>query len=208
MAAALVDFKTWRKFSVLTLDQQGLKQTAHALAASVSGFQPNMLIGIRSGGYHVAQLMAESMQGCTLLGITCRRPGTSKKQKSSLLKRLLRKLPHQITDRLRVLEHIVLTQLRPAKVSTVIPDASELSEIERELMQRKEGARVLIVDDAIDSGATMAYVRTLVNAIANPSAAVKMAAITVTTASPVTEPDFSLYRYVLCRFPWSLDSRK
>ena len=69
-------------------------------------------------------------------------------------------------------------------------------------------ARILIVDDAVDSGSTMAAVRKAINAIANPSAVIKIAAITVTTPAPFIEPDFFLlYRYVLCRFPWSLDSK-
>ncbi len=207
MAGSLVTLLLLRKLRVHSLDKTGLKHAAEDLAARARDFSPNVIIGIRSGGYHVAKIMAETTPQAALLGITCRRPSTQKKQRYSIFKRLLCKLPHFITDRLRLLEHIIITSLCVPKRTALIPDAGELAAIEHTLQRVGGAARILIVDDAVDSGSTIAAVHKAIKNIANPSAVIKIAAITVTTTTPFIEPDFSLYRYVLCRFLWSLDSK-
>lgn len=65
---------------------------------------------------------------------------------------------------------------------------------------------ILVVDDAVDSGATM---QAVVGAVkkANPAAHVVTAAVVVTTKTPVVRPDFHLYDKVLIRFPWAHDYR-
>lgn len=203
----MLKLSTLLKFKVLTFNPATLKLAAYDLAQMAQKFQPNVIVAIRSGGYSVAELMVEKLPGSRLLPITCRRPGTIQKRKSSIVKYMLRKLPHFLTDRLRIIEHIILTQLRTTAISIMTPDESEITNLKQCLDNLGETAMVLIVDDAIDRGATMAFVHKTVNAIANTEAVIKMAAITVTTVSPLIEPDFSLYRYVLCRFPWSLDAR-
>jgi hypoxanthine phosphoribosyltransferase len=195
----------WLRFRVETLDKNQLSGASAKLAASIGSFRPDLIIGIRSGGYVVAERMAAHFPETALLPITCRRPSTKKKQKSSLLKNLLRRLPESINSRLRILEHIVLTQLRAPKQSVFTPDAEELRVIENHLLSAGGNPNILIVDDSVDSGATLAAVVDMVKTIAGPGAAIKTAVITVTTAAPFVEPNFMLYRYVLCRFPWSLD---
>jgi hypoxanthine phosphoribosyltransferase len=66
---------------------------------------------------------------------------------------------------------------------------------------------VLIVDDAVDSGATLAYVLQAVRRLAPPSARIRSAAISQTTEQPLACPTYVLYYRRLCRFPWSLDAR-
>jgi hypoxanthine phosphoribosyltransferase len=193
------------KFKVQTLDQNQLRGASADLAMIIGTFKPDVLIGIRSGGYAVAETLAPYFPHTTLLPITCRRPSTKKKQNSSLLKKLLRTLPRSVTDRLRIVEHIALTQLRPQKQSIFTPDIKELTVIENCLRRQDGKPNILIVDDAVDSGATLAAVMEVIKNIAGPAAIIKTAAITVTTASPFVEPNFMLYRYVLCRFPWSFD---
>jgi uncharacterized protein len=206
----MLDISVWRKFRVISLDAAGLKQAAGELARQAHEFQPDVIVGIRSGGYRVAAHMAESLQQVALLPITCRRPSTQKKESLLLLRKLLQKLPYAVTDRLRVAEHIVLTQLRAPKPVTAgfVPDAQELTALKQWLGSKDGAARILIVDDAVDSGATLAAVHRLVQSVAYPGSTVKMAAITVTTQYPLIQPDFVLYRYALCRFPWSLDTKE
>src|SRR5271154_2596221 len=108
-----------------------------------------MLLGIRSGGYVVAELMAQQFPQATLLPVTCRRPSTERKQKSSFIKKLLLRLPRAVNDRLRIIEHIMLTQLRPPKPGVLIPDTNELNAIEA-LLRQRGAANILIVDDAVD----------------------------------------------------------
>jgi hypoxanthine phosphoribosyltransferase len=195
----------WLKFKVRTLDKNQLSGASAELVAIMGAFKPDVVIGIRSGGYKVAETMIPYFPHVPLLPITCRRPTTKKKQKSSLLKSLLRKLPQPITSRLRIIEHIILTQLRPPQQSVFTPDKDELTVIENYLRQYRGKPNILIVDDAVDSGSTLAAVVNAIAQIAGAGATIKTAVITVTTASPFVEPNFILYRYVLCRFPWSLD---
>ncbi len=199
------------KFTVQTLDERGLQAAAHQLAAQVQqDFRPNIVLGVRTGGYIVADLMMEALPvEAILLPITCRRPSTGKKQKFAVVKDMLQALPQPITDQLRVIEHRMLTQRRPPQpLSAFTPDVDELAQITHLLSLRGGEARVLVVDDAVDSGATLRAVLDTVAEILPPDAVLKSAALTVTTASPLAEPDFAAYRYVLCRFPWSLDFRR
>lgn len=70
-----------------------------------------------------------------------------------------------------------------------------------------QGARrILIVDDAVDSGESMKKVVETVRGL-NPRASVRTAAITLTTPAPAVSPDYYLYNQVLVRFPWSKDYR-
>ncbi len=202
----MAQLSNWWKLRVRTVDDAGLKTLARELAGQANAFQPALLIGIRSGGYTVASLMAEHLPQAVLLPITCRRPSTQKKQDVSLLKTLLRNLPYAISDCLRIIEHIILTQ-KPKQPGVFSADPQELQAIETALRQRGGNTNILIADDAVDSGATLQAVYNAVRALA-PSAPVKTAAITVTTGSPLLQPDFTLYRYVLCRFPWSLDFKR
>lgn len=192
------------RFKVKTLDQNKLTGASADLAAITAAFQPDLLIGIRSGGYVVAERMAPHFPQVTLLPITCRRPSTKKKQKSSFIKTLLRKLPESVNSRLRILEHIVLTQLRKPKPTIFTPDAEELAAVKQYLERQESHPHILIVDDSVDSGATLAAVVNIVREMAG-EATIRTAVISVTTISPFVEPNYMLYRYVLCRFPWSLD---
>lgn len=196
-------FSNWLKFRVQTLDKIQLSYASAELAASISAFTPDLLIGIRSGGYVVAEEMAAHFPQATLLSITCRRAGTKKKQ-DSVFKKILRQLPSGITGFLRIIEHIMLTQLRPPKKNIFTPDEEELSRIKQSL-RLLHHPHILIIDDAVDSGATLAAVVEAVKRVAGEGATIKTAVITVTTPSPFVEPNFMLHRYVLCRFPWSLD---
>lgn len=67
-------------------------------------------------------------------------------------------------------------------------------------------ARILVVDDAVDSGATL---RTVIATIRStwPDAEIRSAVLTVTRSRPLILPDYTLYpRGTLLRFPWSLDA--
>lgn len=201
------DISSWSKFHVRTLDQAALRKASEDLSNIAFGnFTPTIYLGIRTGGYVVAELMAQATpQPVRLLPITCRRPSTAKKNNLPFVKETLKRLPHFISDRLRIMEHIYLTQIKKPRDAQVVPDEAELSVLRQVLAEQGAEARVLVIDDSIDSGATVAAVLAVVRTLAHPAAQIKTAAVTITTAHPLVEPDFSLYRYALCRFPWSLD---
>ncbi len=194
------------KISVKTLTELGLRAAAIALNDLVfKDFTPDIIIGIRTGGYIVAEMMAqEAAHKPALLAISRQRSSTQAKGKVRGLKTILRLLPYAISDRLRVIEHNRLTSGPVDSSPAFTPDAGEMSELLK-ILRAGQGYKILVVDDAVDSGATMKAVLDVVRAEADSSCIIRSAAITVTTSSPLIKPDYTLYNHVLCRFPWSFD---
>ena len=92
----------------------------------------------------------------------------------------------------------------PVRIGEIrLPDdvASRLKEL-------GENATVLLVDDAIDTGATIQQAR-LQLLKQFPDITIRVAVITVTIPHPICDADFCLYHNrTLCRFPWSNDYRE
>lgn len=167
--------------------------------------QPALVVGVRTGGHVVAELMPRNAD-TGLLPITLRRASTAKKERSAVLRGVLARLPYSIGNLLRIAEHFVLNRLRSPRVVPRQFDPSEVTAIV-EFLRGRERPYVLVVDDAVDSGVTLAAVVAELRG-ACPAASIKTAAITVTTSAPLIEPDFRLYTHVLCRFPWSFDFKQ
>jgi hypoxanthine phosphoribosyltransferase len=66
---------------------------------------------------------------------------------------------------------------------------------------------MLIVDDAVDTGVTLAVVMEALVKRAPAAATIRSAVVTLTTTKPVIAPDYVLIRQKLCRFPWSMDAQ-
>ena len=192
--------------TVKTIDGVGLRDAANALNMLIfQNFVPDIIIGIRTGGYVAAEIMAkEAKHKPQLLAISRQRTSTQRKNKIKCLKKILRLLPYTITDYLRILEHKLLNFKSATEQQSFSPNIDELSTL-RGALRARENCKILIVDDAIDSGATMKAVLDVVRAEANSACIIKTATITVTTDSPIIQPDYTLYRHVLCRLPWSFD---
>ena len=162
-------------------------------------YQPDLLVGIRTGGYVVAEAMAQAAENILpVLPLTCRRASTTAK---SRFRAILGGMPRPVLDRLRVLEHRILTARR--KTGAPIQD---INHEEVQVIAVWQARRVLVVDDAVDSGVTLAAVLARLREVCPPEVALRSAVITVTAKEPLIEPDFALYRGVLCRFPWSFDA--
>lgn len=132
--------------------------------------------------------------------MTLQRPSTQKKGK--WLGRILRRLPVRVLDLLRIAEAKMLalhrcTSPEPKEIDI---DAPLLA-----LVQSGKASRILLIDDAIDSGNTIwQAIRALKEM--NPALTVDTAVITQTATSPRMKPDFTLYSNgTLIRFPWSED---
>ncbi len=198
------------KLTVKTIDDDALNKTAKTLNNLIfNDFIPDIIIGIRSGGYVVAEIMTQTADHKPLLlAISRRRSCTETKNKVKCLKKILKLLPYAVTNHFRIIEHKILIKKAATKTAAqqqeFTPDTAELSAL-RTFLQAHENSKILIVDDAIDSGATMKAVLDLVRKEANSACTIKTAAITVTTDTPLIQPDYILYNNVLCRFPWSFD---
>lgn len=175
---------------VLTLTPERFTEACRGLERMIPT-RPDVVLGIASGGVYVAD---EIFSGLPHAQVVCRRPSTSRKERHSRLTAMLRHMPIWMCDVLRRIEaHMLAGRERP--VPTV--------EVPRSVIDAKT---ILVVDDAVDSGATMqAVVRAVEKA--NPVAHVVTAAVVVTTKTPALRPDYHLYDNVLIRFPWAHDYR-
>ncbi len=69
-------------------------------------------------------------------------------------------------------------------------------------------SRVVVIDDAVDSGATLHKVMTELQAV-YPTVTFKSAVLTVTSPAPIYRPDYTLFdNQTLIRTPWSIDMKK
>jgi hypoxanthine phosphoribosyltransferase len=168
--------------------------------------RPDMLIAIPAGGMHVARAMAAAAGDLPVIPLTCRRP-SSRRKHSPLVRKLIASLPLPLLDRLRLLEHAMLTgRATAAPDEARCFDARELNALLAAITAAGTRPSLLVVDDAVDTGATLSAVLKTVARCAPAGATIRSAAITVTTSHPLVSTDYALYREQLCRFPWSLDA--
>ncbi len=78
----------------------------------------------------------------------------------------------------------------------------------RQLIEHIRKARkILLVDDAIDTGSTVLAIKNFINSV-NQNSTVKIAVLTTTHKEPYIEADFALYNRVLLRCPWAEDYKE
>lgn len=193
---------------ILDIDRRQFSQEAARLLGMVTAeFEPEILVGIRSGGYLLAEAMAEQTVpgSIRLVSLTRRRASTRSKNRLKL-KQILGVVPRPVKNALRRLEHRYLMAVTSRQqVGPLQPDADEDRALRAALAAAGETCRILVVDDAVDSGATLLAVLRYIREVVAPAAEVRSAVITVTHTDPMVEPDYTLYRQVLCRFYWSSD---
>lgn len=180
-------------YKVKTLTGTDFEKHCMILEEIIAGdFRPDLVIGIRTGGLIVSEII---FKDCKHDEVYLQRPTTAGKNK--MMHRLLKGLPYAILDKLRIVESIVLDKLSSHKPRTDkfnIPDATQ------------NASKILIVDDAVDSGATLEAVVRAIKSSAPDDADIRTAVITVTTKSPIIRPDYYIYNdNTLIRFPWSMD---
>jgi hypoxanthine phosphoribosyltransferase len=199
-----------REITVVNLEGDAFHHACAKLMTLVeTHWQPDVIVGIRSGGLHVANSMAQAAKTpVPVLAITCRRPTTRLKPMSNAARQLISKLPRSILDWLRVIEHKVLTRAPKApKPGTRRLDDAELAELEKWLASAGPSPSMLVVDDAVDTGVTLAVVMEALLKRAPSAATIRSAVVTLTTTQPVITPDYVLIRHKLCRFPWAMDAQ-
>jgi len=200
---------TSRPSVVLSLNNASFNAACADLMELVKqDFLPDALVAIRSGGLHVAKAMARGVHpAIPILAITCRRPSTQRKLAFPAIKRLIAKLPRPWLDSLRILEHKLLTLQTAARRPSIYEfDLAEMKTLQDWIASAPPNAKVLIVDDSVDSGNTLSFVSEAVHRLAPSPAMIRSAAITVTTREPRIVPNYTLLQLRLCRFPWSLDA--
>ena len=195
---------------VVTLNERQLDKCTKTLAemiatSDISGF--DALIAIRRGGSFVCDSL------CCFFppeiykeryDITIQRPTT--KKKNCFVGAVLKALPYPLLNFLRVAEAFFLTGRKRQKVREV--EKIHLPDRLIEILIREEEPKVLIVDDAIDSGNTLFAIENSLKEV-KPEIRIRVAVLTVTTSNPIRDADYYLYHNgTLIRFPWSNDYKK
>ncbi len=183
---------------------QACSQLSHRVKAG--GFTPSLIIGIRHGGAEVARLMRDDFPEADYCEVQLSRPSTRQKSQG-LTQRFLQRLPLWCCNVLRIVESRVNEWRSKGSEPVRIGEIRLSEDVVSRLKEHGVGATVLLVDDAIDTGATIHHAR-LQLLEQFPGLALRVAVITVTIPHPVCDADFYLYHNrTLCRFPWSNDYR-
>ncbi len=192
-----------RPHTVATLTFDGIHDESARLYKLVTENQehPTHIIGIASAGTFVSRAMLKTApEGTIGLEIHARRPTTRFKQLLQL-KAVLRRLPTRVTDRLRVLEHRWITRQLPlCREVTMPPEDRDV------LITAGRWARLLLVDDCVDTGASLRASHEYLVDLTRGHVDVQTAALTVSVKDPVERPTFSLYENRTFRGPWSSDT--
>lgn len=188
-----------------TLLAEACSQLSHRVKAG--GFTPSLIIGIQHGGAEVARRMRNDFPEAAYCEVRLSRPST--KQKSNgLTHRLLRSMHIWLCNVLRIVESRVNEWRSKGKEPVRIGEIRLPDDVASRLKELGENATVLLVDDAIDTGATIQQAR-LQLLEQFPDITLRVAVITVTIPQPICDADFCLYHNrTLCRFPWSNDYRE
>lgn len=196
--------------SVITLTPSLLAKACSQLSHRVKaeGCCPSVLIGIQQGGAEVAKLMKEDFPDAAYCEVRLSRPDTP--QKSQGWKhRLLYYMPIWLCNYLRAVESRVNEWQSKGKEPVRLGEIRLPDDIASILNPSNPSnpPLVLLIDDAIDTGATIHQARRqLLEQF--PNITLRVAVITVTTPHPICDADFCLYHNrTLCRFPWSNDYR-
>lgn len=187
-------FCNFEVMKVVTIGNEEFPAVCGQLQSESAVFEPDLIVGITYGGARVAELMFENVEHCE---VTCRRRSSEHKDRAGLLFSVIKRLPLGCRNMLRIAEARFLRSRSRSTVVALAPKATSA------ISQAK---RVLVVDDAVDSGTTL---KAVLDAISNipGKRVVATAAVTVTTSKPVVMPDFCLYNNsTLIRFPWAKDA--
>jgi hypoxanthine phosphoribosyltransferase len=166
-------------------------------------YDPDLLIGIYTGGAVVAREMEASLPDAGRVDVRLQRPGTAIKSRLRI-GTVLSRLPRPLANACRWLE----VEFREATLRRGDVDyASASARLAKDPALRdavQSAQRVLVVDDTVDSGRTLGTVRKAVMMI-GPDLDVRTAVLASTWRRPPHRPDFCLYDRTLLRLPWSMD---
>ncbi len=195
---------------VKTLLGDDFIESCHCLGLSVSkSFQPDIVIGVLTGGGYVGREVSKYLNRSKehiYAEVHVQRKDTKKKGKG-LVHKILQTLPYFLLNWLRMAEmhyEVIKAKKGNPKREGVISFSDEVVEC----LNSNAYSKVLIVDDAIDTGATLKLVKDKIIET-YPEAIVRIAVITVTSNYPLIDADYCIFHdRTLVRFPWSNDVKR
>lgn len=197
---------------VITLSDGAVEWQGRELAKKITDACPegfDLMVGVRRGGVFVADAVWRSLPDgfcVNIVNVTMQRPGT--RGKGAKLAAVLGNVPLWMLNGARIVESHWLKLRDRMKRDKERHSRRQMTISTGTLPPLKAYPRLLLIDDAIDSGATLAAVIKGLRENYGPIE-VKVAVITVTTDAPKVEADFCMYHdHTLIRFPWSIDYKK
>lgn len=188
---------------IINLISDDFSQSALTLKERVlSDFKPEVVIGIATGGAIVVEKM--NFTGLPVLVIKRQRPFTKVKGKLNL-DCFLPRLPVFINNMLRVLE-LRFNEIR-FKNKGLSENKSTIKLISGDVNSLSTSRNILIVDDAVDSGATFIECVDYIKTLSAEGCNIKTAAINTTFRKPAFIPDYILHSRTIVRYPWANDVR-
>ena len=178
------------------------------LADRIRPFDPDLVVGIATGGVEVAEAIAQCLGGPRVAIVKSQRPGTLVKQ-SVVVSRVLASLPERLANLARWFE---VEYREVAYYLHVRRHGGDRSTPQDRIVEPQaladavsQASRVLVVDDTLDSGQTLRGVVEAVRA-ANPRAQLRTAVIATTWRRPPVDPDYVVQPRLLLRLPSSFDA--
>ena len=186
---------------VITLNDIEFQESCRQLFSLINR-DFDLVVGIMKGGDFVLKTyQSYAPKKGQSYGVVDLQRTTTGFKKKRILKYLLRNLPYSILDKIRVYEFHWLN--RKLKNQIIEP----VEDFDMALDRPEEVKHILVLDDAIDSGATMlSTVKGLSKKY--PRARIVTAVVAWTNSNSIYQPDYYRFKGVLIRFPWSLDYKK
>ncbi|WP_417277124.1 hypothetical protein [Castellaniella sp.] len=163
--------------------------------------RPDLVVGIATGGL----CTVESMRYSSVKVMAVKRQRASTKMKStSNIGAVFRLMPIFVSNVARIVETFFREQ-------RFVLSGRQLERRPVEIIAGEEWldsqpSVVLIIDDAVDSGATFVDVRAFLGNVF-PDARFFTAALCQTFHNPAHELDYVMYKRTLLRCPWAMDAR-
>lgn len=192
---------------MITVSEQDLKVLTTTLLdlMAADGFVPDAVVGIANGGALVVDALPAEHD---VSRFTCmqQRPSTAIKERAGVGQRILKAMPYRLTNLLRVIEDRIGQRSIPT-VPEPSPSLDESLDVVTRTIAEKGIRRVAVLDDAVDSGATLACVSAALTQRLPGGVAVRTGVITRTRSRSQTifEPDYFVFENTLCRFHWAPD---
>lgn len=188
--------------NVITFDNHKLAMSTLQLwSKAKDDFSPDYVVAIERGGGVLADILLneEAVPPSKVIRIKSQRELTQTKDRFFSL--LLQYFPNWLNLTLRKLEAYSKECFTVFSKANQSRHVSLLGDIDLSVIN---GKKVLVIDDAIDSGDTIVSCIQFIEKHSAPSE-LKVASITVTFSNPRIFPDYSLFKRTIVRFPWAPD---
>ena len=180
---------------IINIHIEELKLYSHKLAVKIqeSGYIPDHILYVERAGLFIGYEIADYFS-CSISGIYSSRSGGNLKAKFQFI---LKFLPKLITNFLREIE-----------IKSSVHDIKKNRNVYVEGIFPPKEKKILLVDDAIDSGHSMMSISDYLTTKGYNTKNIKIAVLTTTHKQSVCKPDYSLFEKTICAGPWSYDSKE